>query len=107
MSSWFMKVDNFSITDEEKEKYKKQFWHLLSKEERIASYFQVFLFSKTHDDDVDTMEKLFRDETLIKDLIGTQDQKYKDLKSLLKKEGEGDYKLELNEKLFNEAKQGK
>lgn len=107
MSSWFMKVDNFSIADEEKEKYKKQFWHLLPKKERIAAYFQVFLFSETHKGDVITMEKLFRYEDLMKDLIGTQDQKYEVLKSLLKEKGTGEYKLELNEELFNEAKLGK
>lgn len=107
MSSWFMKVDHFSITKKEKKEYKRQFWHLLSKKERIVAYFQVFLFSKTHKEEADTMEKLFRSEVLIKDLIGTQDQKYKDLKLLLKKEGEGDYKLTLNEELFNKAKKGK
>jgi len=107
MSSWFLKVDHFSIEKDEKEEYKKQFWHLLPKGERIASYFQVFLFSSTHQKDVEKMEKLFKSEALIKELIGFQDKKYEILKLLLKEEGKGENKLELNEDIFEAIIKGK
>lgn len=105
ISSWFQRVDQTNLCDKDKRNYKIDFWHLFSRQERAASYFQIFLFSDTHKKDVQQMETLFKDSVLIRYTLNKQENDHDDaekryalLKELLAEMGDGFSKLPLGEK---------
>ena len=74
MNSWF-KFANKTLEESDEigvqDNYdvKINFWHLMTREERIVSFFQTFLCAGTHSHDLEEVERLFKGTHLIHKVV--------------------------------------
>lgn len=74
MSSWFIFAnETFKgsdvLSDQDCNDIKVNFWHLMTREERIVSFFQTFLCAGTHSHDLEEVERLFKGTHLIHKVV--------------------------------------
>lgn len=74
MSSWFIFANETIkgsdvLSDQDCNDIKVNFWHLMTREERIVSFFQTFLCAGTHSHDLEEVERLFKGTHLIHKVV--------------------------------------
>ncbi len=80
MSSWFIFAnETFKgsdvLTAKDCRDVKVNFWHLMTREERIVAFFQIFLSYKTHLSDFHEVEELFKGSHLIHRIVTLKDDR--------------------------------
>lgn len=78
MSSWFIFANETIkgsdvLSDQDCNDIKVNFWHLMTREERIVAFFQIFLSHETHLSDFYEVEKLFKGSHLIHQIVTLKD----------------------------------